>query len=268
MLDRTEGVARPACLVLHGLGGGPYELAPLIGALGGWGARVATPILPGHDGPGPRMPSSTWEQWSSLAGSSFDDLASGGGPVVAVGFSTGATLALDLATRRPVAALILLAPFLAIRHGHRIPIRPASYLGPIARWFPEDPPPGAGDPRPSCRPGAPIGLAVPDLQPGSHIERPGIDRPGQTAGPDDPGPDPDPPGGAGLGGRTERGGLAGRAPRGDPEAVDPARPVGPPARPRLRPRASDRGVAGFLEPGVWRGRGLIGRVAPPSVVVV
>ena len=44
----------PACLVLHGLGGGPYELQPLIAALEAAGLQVLAPIMPGHDGPGPK----------------------------------------------------------------------------------------------------------------------------------------------------------------------------------------------------------------------
>jgi carboxylesterase len=58
---------------------------------------------------------------------------------VVVGFSTGGTLALLLATRRPVARLVLLAPFLAIRYVGLIPFRPATYLGPIARLIPDLP---------------------------------------------------------------------------------------------------------------------------------
>ncbi len=130
---------RPACLVLHGLGGGPYELAPLIEALEAAGFRVSAPVLPGHDGPGPTMPGSTWRDWAASATTAFDALAGEGGPVAVVGFSTGATLALELASRRPVAALVLLAPFLAIRHARWVPIRPSVYLGPISRLFPDLP---------------------------------------------------------------------------------------------------------------------------------
>ena len=50
----------PACLVLHGLGGGPYEMGPVIDALEAEGLRVSAPILPGHEGPGPIMPASNW----------------------------------------------------------------------------------------------------------------------------------------------------------------------------------------------------------------
>jgi carboxylesterase len=126
-------------LVLHGLGGGRFELAPLIDALEEAGCRVASPVLPGHAVDGSIMPASNWEDWIKTAELTYDELASFGRPVVVVGFSTGGTLALLLATRRPVARLILLAPFLAIRYVGLIPFRPASYIGPIARILPNLP---------------------------------------------------------------------------------------------------------------------------------
>ena len=125
--------------MLHGLGGGPYELEPLIAALQADGLRVAAPVLPGHDGPGPVMPASQWTKWAAAAESAFDELAAGGTPVAVVGFSTGATLALYLASRRPVARLVLLAPFLAIRGSGLIPLRPATYLRALARVLPNLP---------------------------------------------------------------------------------------------------------------------------------
>ncbi|WP_435009506.1 alpha/beta hydrolase [Tundrisphaera lichenicola] len=138
---------RPSCLVLHGLGGGPYEMAPLTEALEAEGIRVLAPILPGHEGPGRVMPASDWRDWASASESAFDQLAAEGRPVVVLGFSTGGTLALRLATRRPVARLVLLAPFLAIRFSGLVPIRPASYLRRIARIIPDIPrrPPAVRD---------------------------------------------------------------------------------------------------------------------------
>jgi carboxylesterase len=128
-----------SCLVLHGLGGGPYELEPLIAALEGLGIPVAAPVLPGHEGPGPLMPESDWRDWARAAESAFDELASSGNEVAVVGFSTGATLALHLATKRNVARLVLLAPFLAIRYSGLVPVRPALYLRPLARLIPNLP---------------------------------------------------------------------------------------------------------------------------------
>ena len=129
----------PSCLVLHGLGGGRYELEPLIAALETDGLSISTPVLPGHEGPGPIMPASCWRDWSATAESGYDELTKGGGPIVVVGFSTGATLALYLASRRPIAALVLLAPFMAIRYSGLIPLPPASYLGLLSRIKPDLP---------------------------------------------------------------------------------------------------------------------------------
>lgn len=144
MADRPENAS---CLILHGLGGGPYEVGPIVDALAKAGVRVAAPILPGHDGPGPRMPHSCWEDWATTAEAAFDDLAAGGAPVAVLGFSTGGTLALRLASRRPVDRLVLLAPFLAIRYSGLIPVRPRSYLERVARVMPDLPrrPPAVRD---------------------------------------------------------------------------------------------------------------------------
>jgi len=134
-----ETAALPSCLALHGLGGGPYEIGPLIDALEADGIRVEAPILPGHESLGPIMPASTWGEWAAASEASFDALASVGGPVVVIGFSTGGTLALRLATRRPVARMVLLAPFLAIRYSGLIPFGPASYLRLAAKLMPDLP---------------------------------------------------------------------------------------------------------------------------------
>lgn len=129
----------PSCLVLHGLGGGRFELDPLINAFQRAGCPLGTPTLPGHEVLGPIMPASTWPEWIETAEAGFDELAALGRPVVVVGFSTGGTLALLLATRRPVSRLVLLAPFLAIRFGGLIPFHPSTYLRPIARFLPDLP---------------------------------------------------------------------------------------------------------------------------------
>jgi carboxylesterase len=127
------GASKPSCLILHGLGGGPYELSPLIEALKAAGVPVSAPVLPGHEGPGPVMPASNWRDWAATAESAFDELAASGEPVFVVGFSTGAILALYLTSRRPVARLVLLAPFMSIRFSGLVPLRPATYLRHVAR---------------------------------------------------------------------------------------------------------------------------------------
>jgi carboxylesterase len=114
-------------------------VAPLFSALEKEGLHVAAPVLPGHEGPGPVMPSSRWLDWAATAAAAFDELAAAGQPVVVLGFSTGGTLALRLAAHRPIARLVLLAPFLAIRYAALIPLPPVSYLRQVARLLPNLP---------------------------------------------------------------------------------------------------------------------------------
>jgi carboxylesterase len=94
------------------------------------------------------MPSSRWTEWAQMAVDCFNELARSGKPVAIIGFSTGATVALWLATRRPVERLVLLAPFLAIRFTPMIPLAPESYLRWLARLKPDLPrrPPCVRDP--------------------------------------------------------------------------------------------------------------------------
>ncbi|MDR3621879.1 MAG: alpha/beta fold hydrolase [Paludisphaera borealis] len=139
MTEREAKPDRRPCLILHGLGGGPYELQPLTEAVAASGREVRAPVLPGHDGPGPAMPSSSWPDWTRCAEAWYDDTASETAPAAVVGFSTGAMIALHLASRRKVDRLILLAPFLAIRHTSRLPFQPVSLLRVLARWTPEIP---------------------------------------------------------------------------------------------------------------------------------
>lgn len=136
-------------LCLHGLGGGPYELGPLVDALRETGRLVDAPTLPGHEAATDGvMPSSTWPEWTEAAEGWFDALNTGDRPPAVVGFSTGALIALHLATRRPVDRLVLLAPFFAIRYTGWLPFRPAPIVRALARLSPNIPrrPPAVRDP--------------------------------------------------------------------------------------------------------------------------
>jgi carboxylesterase len=144
--ETRETQVLPSCLVLHGLGGGPYEMEPVIASLREAKLRVSAPTLPGHEGSG-TMPPSLWRDWAAVAENAYDELAAVGAPVVVLGFSTGGTLALRLATRRNVARQVLLAPFLAIRYTGLIPLHPRSYLRHLAQLIPNLPrrPPAVRD---------------------------------------------------------------------------------------------------------------------------
>jgi carboxylesterase len=128
-----------ACLFLHGLGGGIYELEPLAERVHARGFTVAGINYPGHDRPAPKMPPSRWEDWYARALESYQALRARGLAVSVVGFSTGCQLALLLASEQPVERLVLLSPYLRIRHRWYYGARPEAYLRSLGRFVSDVP---------------------------------------------------------------------------------------------------------------------------------
>ncbi len=116
-------------LLVHGLGGGPYEVQWLGEALHErTGLTVRATHLPGHEAPARRMPASGYEEWTAAV---IDEVAllSRDGPVHLVGFSTGGTISLRVAETVPLEGrLVLLAPFLDIHRPRFLPVRPEALL--------------------------------------------------------------------------------------------------------------------------------------------
>ena len=134
-------------LLVHGLGGGPYELQWLGEALHArLGFAVHALQLPGHAAPAFRMPHSTWQEWLEAVEASHDALvrASGGAPVHVVGFSTGCLSAARLAQKRTLSGrLVLLAPFVHVYRPGWLGVPPERLLGQFhwLRWVPSAPTP-------------------------------------------------------------------------------------------------------------------------------
>ncbi len=126
-----------ACLLLHGLGGGIYELQWLGERLLAAGLTVQGFNYPGHDHPASRMPSSRWTDWYGRTLEHYLALRQHYRRVSVVGFSTGGLLALHLAFAYPLHKLVLLAPFLAIRYRWYYGLRPEQYLNTLG-WLLED----------------------------------------------------------------------------------------------------------------------------------
>ncbi|WP_448525921.1 alpha/beta hydrolase [Parathermosynechococcus lividus] len=133
--EETNG----ACLLLHGLGGGAYELQLLGQALYEQGLTVRGILYPGHDRPTEPMPASTWPEWYAATLAAFRELQSHFQTIAVIGFSTGATLALHLAHSQPVAKLVLLCPFLRIYRPWFAPLPAEPLVKAIARWVPHLP---------------------------------------------------------------------------------------------------------------------------------
>ncbi|MCS7031283.1 MAG: alpha/beta fold hydrolase [Gloeomargarita sp. SKYG116] len=109
-----QGSGPGACLLIHGLGGGVYELQPLGKRLHQQGWTVRAMNLPGHDQPRPQMPASTWPEWVACVQKEYTRLRQRHEQVAVIGFSNGGLLALYLAAQAPVYRLVLLAPFLGM----------------------------------------------------------------------------------------------------------------------------------------------------------
>lgn len=117
-----------ACLLLHGLGGGVYEMQLLGEYLHQQGFTVQGINYPGHDLPAVKMPASRWQQWYEYIEVNYQKLRQNYPHVSIIGFSTGCPLALNLAATNPVSNLVLLSPFFAIKHEWYYLLRLELYL--------------------------------------------------------------------------------------------------------------------------------------------
>ncbi len=122
-----------AVLLLHGLFGTPNELHVLGGHLAAGGYSVRIPLLPGRGAPASELDATSWEDWMRAATREFDALAATHRHVAVGGLSAGGTMALDLALRRPAAALLLFAAALTLRHRATVL---APYLWRVVRRWP------------------------------------------------------------------------------------------------------------------------------------
>jgi carboxylesterase len=105
------------CLLLHGLGGGVYELQLLGQYLydeKGWSVKGIN--YPGHDKPSEKMPYSTWQEWYQYVQLVYQKLINKYLSVSIVGFSTGCLLGLHLAASYPVKTLVLLSPYISLKY--------------------------------------------------------------------------------------------------------------------------------------------------------
>src|SRR5262245_8806481 len=88
---------RPAALCLHGFGGTPAGMQAMASAFVDAGFDVAVPCLPGHGTTVADLAATRWEDWAAAATAGLTGLRSAVRPVVVVGQSMGASLALWLA---------------------------------------------------------------------------------------------------------------------------------------------------------------------------
>ena len=97
-----------AILLIHGFGGGLWELAPLERDLKELGFSCRSFTLPGHDDKGKIHDIHSAEPFGTVVLQEYDQLSSLGLPVIVIGFSMGALLAGWLDSVRSPRALVLI----------------------------------------------------------------------------------------------------------------------------------------------------------------
>jgi len=102
---------KPACLVVHGFGGTPFEVAPVAEALTASGYPVFMPTLPGHGTTVEDWSRTGWQDWLDSLSRDYLRLEAEHGRVFAMGLSMGGSLCLALAQRfKPVGVVTIAAP--------------------------------------------------------------------------------------------------------------------------------------------------------------
>lgn len=123
-LDIPAG-AGAAVLLVHGFSATPWEMRPLAEVLVRRGFACLAVRLPGHGTTPEDLATRRWEEWSAAVLSGYDRLAPHFPRIYAAGLSTGSLLTLILAGRRELSGIVLLSPYLRLRHN----------LAPFARWL-------------------------------------------------------------------------------------------------------------------------------------
>lgn len=103
------------CLLIHGFTGSAVEMRPMGDYLAARGLTVSAPLLPGHGTTPEDLNRTTWQDWCGHVDGAFAALQGKCEKVFVVGFSLGSLLALHLAAKQEMAAVVALSPALLVR---------------------------------------------------------------------------------------------------------------------------------------------------------
>ena len=134
-----DGEADRAVLLLHGFGDTPQSVAGVARALHAAGWTVRAPLLPGHGRSLADFAASGADAWLRAARAELAALRATHRTVALVGQSMGGALAVALAAEsRDVAAVVLLAPYLAMPALPRVVGRAHPVVGLLLPWIDAD----------------------------------------------------------------------------------------------------------------------------------
>jgi len=109
-------VGKPACLILHGFQASPQVMRELAQRMADAGISSRCILLPGHGTTVADFAKSRGSDWVTTSEQAYGEMCKqyGADQVFILGFSMGGTVALNMAERREVPGLVLLAPFLRV----------------------------------------------------------------------------------------------------------------------------------------------------------
>jgi len=116
------------CLLIHGFTGSPAEMRGMGEYLAERGLTVCGPLLAGHGLTVNDLAETKWPDWYASVEEAYQGLTSRCESIFVAGLSLGSLLAVHLATRLPVAGVILLSPATWLRDWRML-------LIPLARRF-------------------------------------------------------------------------------------------------------------------------------------
>ena len=97
-------------LVLHGFGGSPFEVEPIVEELKLFGVKnIRCPILPGHCDSLSSLKKTRFKDWAYAAEKEFLNLFHNGFKTIIIGLSMGGSIGMYLSQRYPVAGLVTIA---------------------------------------------------------------------------------------------------------------------------------------------------------------
>ncbi|WP_028975716.1 alpha/beta hydrolase [Sporolactobacillus terrae] len=113
----------PLCIIIHGFAGNPWEVEPLAHALEHAGFEVITPLLPGHDRDKKHMEKITARDWLQAIEKMVTRAKDDKKEIHLIGFSMGAMIASIMASKYPIASLVLLSPAVYVLTPHVFKMR-------------------------------------------------------------------------------------------------------------------------------------------------
>lgn len=115
-LPPRQGSSPTGVLLVHGFTASPWEMRWFGEGLSRHGCACLGVRLPGHGTTAEDLSTRSRKEWLATVAQGYEMLAGECTEVFGVGLSTGALLLSALATQRPMAGLVLLSPFVRLKH--------------------------------------------------------------------------------------------------------------------------------------------------------